>query len=699
MTKNIFKLWAPRYHEAGIPVIPLRGKAPLVNEWQAWSEKEQTLDELEWLIDHFPNANIGAVLGRWACALDVDTDNTSVLRAAPYSPFRRHGATGMVALFAPNAMPNQPGTKYPVEFLNRGRQIVLPPSIHPDTGNPYVWNGEEDIVMNTGPLPTFTPANMEALYKMCQREGVHAKPRGQLIDGETSVCLTDSGRNNRLTRISYAMACDDTVEDEAIARLLELDAKEHDMPWFSDPSEPHRGRSPKSTAKRMYARAIKAADRRGERITGLVTICTQPAALPVLPGIPKPRGIIRLFQDYCNATAFGNQDALGLAGGIALMSAIASNRYRTKIGPLDVWPNVYLINLASSGFGKETPQRALDEVLMGSGLLGSSTYKSGSSIIMGLPEQPMRLDIIDECSMILKAMAAREDYKSDMVDVLSMLYSRSSSYFHGFTSKGDGKNFGACWNPCVNILGSTTPAGFRSSVTKDMAAKGLLPRFMIFWQKDIGTFKGYQDPDHAASILKEIKRLSGVYLSQELKEVPVQRNLLDPSTDGQLRYDPEMIPMTEGAQRAITLLQERYFNEGKEDPEGFESAFKNRFAQHVGKLALLDALGLGLCEVGVDSVEWAHEVVKWQWETVKELYELASAENDHEKNVMRVFQFIKAGGVVSKSEITRRFRGIFTQSLDGILKQLTDSDMVERGLPSDSEPSKRGPKRVLYKTI
>jgi hypothetical protein len=494
------------------------------------------------------------------------------------------------------------------------------------------------------------------------------------------------------------MACDEVEPDEAVTRLMELDEKEHDVPWFSDPKEPHRGRAPKLTAKRMYARAMRAAERRGEK-NGPPLVLT--FNKPILPGIPKPRGIIRLFQDYCNATAFGNQDALGLSGGIALMAAIASNRFRTKAGAFDVWPNMYVMNLASSGFGKETPQRALDEVLMGSGLLGSSTYKSGSSIIMGLPDQPTRLDIIDECSMILKAMAAREDYKSDMVDVLSMLYSRSNSFFHGFTSKGDGKNFGACWNPCVNVLGSTTPTGFKSSVNREMAAKGLLPRFLIFWQRDIGEFKGDQDPEQAARIMKEIKRLTSIYLSTPLNEIPVQRNLLDPATESMVRYDPELIPMTEGAQKALRTLQERYFNEGKKDPEGFESAFKNRFAQHTAKLALLDTLGLGLAEIGVDSVEWAHSVVEWQWQTVKELYELADSENDHAKDVTRVLQFIKAKGLASKSDVTRAFRGIWGQKLQGILQQLKDGGMIEEGI-SDKDPlgdMKKGPRSKIYRAV
>lgn len=699
MGGGVFKTWAMKYHECGIPVIPLNGKIPLVRAWQTWSTKEQTEDEIQDLIQRFPTANIGAVLGLWACALDIDTDDIVVNRAALYSPIRRRGASGAVSLFRPCASPNVPGTDYPVEFLNHGRQIVLPPSVHPDTGQPYQWTGEEDILsLLSHEFPDYLPSNMDQLHRLCTQRGLMSKRKAHTTDGTASLSLTDPGRNNRLTQVAYAIACDgDLSVEQATARLLELDRLEHDTPWFSDPSEPHKGRNPQATAKRMYERALAKAQLKGDRRGPLLVTINQQQQTPPVPASdeppssialsliaenheppPRPRGLIRLFQEACNARAFGNQDALGLGGGLALMAAISSNRFRTQAGSFPIWPNLYLMNLAHSGFGKETPQQLLDEVLMSSGLLGSASYKSGSSIVIGLPEQPHRLDVIDECAMLLKAMSSHEDYKADIVDVLSSLYSKSSTYFHGFTSVANGKSFGACWNPCVNILGSTTPAGFRSSVNKDMAAKGLLPRFLIFRQQDIGEFKGDQDPAVAERLVAEVKRLTHRLLTQEqrLYAPIVQENLLAPTPIDAKRYDPEVIPMSDGAQRAVKELQRRYFNEGKQDPEGFESAFKNRFAQHVCKLALLDALGLGLAEIGVDSVEWAHAVVEWQWRAVHPLYELASASNPHEKDVLEVMQYIKSKKSVKRDQLGRRFVRVPKYRLDDIIKGLETSECI-----------------------
>lgn len=696
----IFKEWGPKYFECGIPVIPLSGKIPLVKNWERWASKEQTEDELEWLIARFANANIGAVMGRWACALDIDTDDPEILSAIPYSPLKRRGEKGQISLYAPCALQNDPGSKVPVELLNVGRQIVLPPSIHPRTKEPYVWTGLDDVLrFNMRELPVITQAQIDQIVKLCTKRSVMRAPRKYTAaEGDMSAAFSDLGRNNRLSAMAYAMACDSVPVNDAVERILAFDKKEHDTPWFSDPTEPHAGKNPAGAAKRMLERAMKKATERGD--VRPVAVMTYEDIVPTKPptaGVPQPRGLMRLFQDYCNLTSFGDQDALGLGGAISMMAALASNRFRTQSGAFTVWPNMYVINLAHSGFGKETPQRALDEILIGTDLVGSATYKSGSSIVMGLPEQPARLDVIDECAMLLKAMAAREDYKADIVDVLSTLYSKSNTFFHGFTSKGDGKNFGACWNPCVNILGSTTPAGFKSSVSKDMAAKGLLPRFLIFWQQDVGEFKRKVDAERAERLLGEIKRLSRQILSFSRREHPEsrQKNLLDPKAEELVRYDPELVPMSDGAQRAIIDIQEQYFNEGKENPESFESAFKNRFAQHTAKLALLDALSMGLAEISTDQVSWAHSVVKWQWETVRGLYELASAENDQQKDVLKVMQYIKSAGTVSRADLMRRFTSVHKLRLDGIIKQLEDGECIQKG----QGESTGGRRPTLYRYV
>lgn len=674
---SIFQTHAKKYFEAGIPVIPLRGKIPIVTGWQEWALRPQTEDELDVLIERYPNANIGAVMGLWAIALDIDTDDERVLATIPYSPIRRKGKKGLIAIYKANQLPNNPGREFPVELLGAGRQIVLPPSIHPETNEPYQWVGEEDV-LSFKDFPEITASQIKMVEAACKRNGIFRKAGGvNLQEGSDPVCLTDPGRNNYLSRVAYAMACDGEELESIAERLLYLDEKEHETPWFSDKTEPHRGRNPKAIAQRMAERAIAKSNKLGHRIdkSDEPLIVDFPNT-KINVRAPKARGIMGLFQEYCELSANGNQDALGLGGAIALMSAICSNRFKTSYHQFEIWPNLYIFNLANSGYGKETAQKALRDLLFDTDLLGAATYKSGSSIIMGLVEQRVRLDIIDECAMLLKAMCAREDYKSDMVDVLSSLYTASSGYFAGFTSKGDGKNFGACWNPCVNILGSTTPAGFKNSVNKEMAAKGLMPRCLTFWQKDVGEFKEYDDTNRRKELFDEIKRLVRALMSEECEKEEIQMNIFDAKGATMTRFHPENIPISRGAINAIIDIRKKYFYEGKGD-ESFEGPFKNRFAENVVKLALHDAIGLGLREIGLDSIEWAYDVVKYQWESSKELYELANSRNETEKNSIEIFNFIKKKGIASKMDVYKSFKNIPKNQRDDMINTLVQSGMIE----------------------
>ncbi len=716
----IFKDNAPRFFDMGIPVIPCNGKIPAVKNFQVWSEREQTEDELDFLIEHYPNCNIAVVLGLNLSGIDVDTDNREVLAACQYSPVRRLGKKGTYNFFKASKHDNMLPHGYPIEYHARGRIVVVPPSIHPETKKPYNWIGEEDLVNGFDELSEFDPKQFEQLRRLCDKHNEKRARKNSTKSGESVALLTDFGRNNRLTQMAYAMACDGAEIENDWQRLFEYDEREHTPPWFQDPTEPHRARSPEDTCRKMLSRAIEKSKKRGERIElgtpievtvnnqnthfknspfetdsdsseDLVNEAQQPPSVDVAKLYPKPRGFLREFVQYCNLLSRGSQDILGLGGGITLLAALASNKFYSQVGGFDVWPNVFSINLAYSGFGKETSQRVISELLMDSTLLGSGNYKSGTSIIQHLPEQQERIDVIDECSALLKAMGGREDYKSEIVETLSSLYTKSNGYFAGQSSRVDGQNFGACWNPCVNILGSTTPAGFRNSVRADLAAKGLLPRFLLFYQNDPGTFKRGFDSKAASKLKKSLQGFVDQLLGEPKHVHPLwTKNLMKDDKEDAPRYDPELLPWTDKAQDEWLDIYENYFNDAKKDPENYQAAFKNRFAQHIAKIAMLDALSMGLCEVSVDNLDWAKRFVEGQWEASQELYELVSAEHESEKNFLKVLRAIERRGKVNHATLLRSTR-LSADEFKKIIKTLLETERI-----SAERYMKNGKSSVTY---
>ena len=172
---TIFSSNAPAYWAAGLPVIPLieRQKRPAIPRWQLFADKMPSADEQRVWLDTFPNGNMGLPMGPSSglVSIDVDTDDPKVLKVLdqvlPPTPWTRVGKKGMVRIYKyngerTNRIKNGGDGSMICEVLSKGTQIVLPPSIHPDTGRPYVANVPLYDVISIVPL---LPPNIEEVIR------------------------------------------------------------------------------------------------------------------------------------------------------------------------------------------------------------------------------------------------------------------------------------------------------------------------------------------------------------------------------------------------------------------------------------------------------------------------------------------------------------------------------------------------------
>ncbi len=161
----MFSQIAPDLYARGLAAIPLypRMKKPIPTGWGLYSKGLPPDWQQEQWIAEFPDANIGCVMGAASnlIAIDLDSTDVRVVRALNSvighlnSPWVRIGAKGSVRLFGYtegirtariNVMIEGEDHRV-VEILGKGTQIVLPPSIHPDTKKPYTANVDlKDVV-------------------------------------------------------------------------------------------------------------------------------------------------------------------------------------------------------------------------------------------------------------------------------------------------------------------------------------------------------------------------------------------------------------------------------------------------------------------------------------------------------------------------------------------------------------------------
>ena len=162
MIDRIFETSAPLYWAANLPVIPLRQrhKAPAISQWSLYGRQmPTTLEQQHWLAS-YPKGNIGLPFGPESglCAIDIDTEDAeldaAIREICGPTPFVRVGkkGAGLVYRFEGQKNFKLRGSEggMILEFLGMGNQMVMPPSIHPDTQQPYtatanLWEVLDDI--------------------------------------------------------------------------------------------------------------------------------------------------------------------------------------------------------------------------------------------------------------------------------------------------------------------------------------------------------------------------------------------------------------------------------------------------------------------------------------------------------------------------------------------------------------------------
>jgi hypothetical protein len=161
--------WVERYVERGFACHWLHGKAPYQKDWSTLPVA--TLEELK--RSYFPYNNLGVRIGKWSVlepgyglvVLDIDLRDPlgadacyeaveRFLGHAELTVASGRGLGGHVYMTCPlDRLPSKAATTLAVgqgwklELFSTGKQVVLPPSVHPDTGKRYEWVSGEIVLV------------------------------------------------------------------------------------------------------------------------------------------------------------------------------------------------------------------------------------------------------------------------------------------------------------------------------------------------------------------------------------------------------------------------------------------------------------------------------------------------------------------------------------------------------------------------
>lgn len=212
-------IWAHWYAAQGWPIFPCHGKAPITRRgfYDATCDAAQIAS---WWAQ-WPDANIGAPMGRWAWALDEDPrnggDSTRADLERSYAELpttmtslsgRKDGGCHRFFLLPPGGLKHKAALGDGLDVIGLGGYVILPPSIHPDTGLPYEWEYGPDEMR-----PQEAPAWLEALVTS------QAPPSSAHAPAAPGEAIPQGTRDTTLTRMAGSMRRQGATATEILAAL------------------------------------------------------------------------------------------------------------------------------------------------------------------------------------------------------------------------------------------------------------------------------------------------------------------------------------------------------------------------------------------------------------------------------------------------------------------------------------------------
>jgi hypothetical protein len=175
--------------EGKAPGVRLGGEWRLAFGWEKWCTEQVSEHKARaWarMIGTAEDAGIGVACGRGLICIDIDLEDAvePLLAILPPSPVQKKGRKGISLFYRGNTdkirsknfrTPERVGL---VDLLAEGKQTVLPPSVHPDTNEPYFW--WTDATLGDTPLSDLP----ELPDDIAERIGEVLKPFGYDPDRE-----------------------------------------------------------------------------------------------------------------------------------------------------------------------------------------------------------------------------------------------------------------------------------------------------------------------------------------------------------------------------------------------------------------------------------------------------------------------------------------------------------------------------------
>ena len=626
------------------------------------------------------------------------------------------------------------------EFRAGAVQDVLPPSIHPDTGNPYTWAGPsiwDGLPDLPAPILTiwrewdrFAP-QFRSMCPWKPEEEFRPPSKTRPAGDRTSVIDSFNAANDiheLLARYGYKRCGRNRYlspnSKTKLAGVVVFDDARAYSHHASDPFDSahtfdafdlfcqyeHGGDVSKSvkdagaflhidsTVPEYDAEAIA----HGKTVADAILPSRQKATKSAgeenpLHDIPEHLlsipGRLQDMVNYYNTTAHKPQPQFAVQAALAFGSVVLGRRWVTD---QNNYSALYFINVGKSASGKEHAKTVIEDTLDAAGLshlIGPSGYTSASGVFSALLDHPSHITIIDELGRVLaSAQAAGNHNKADVQTILLETFGRAHGTLRpqGYSKAGLNKQQAkelsrVVLRPSLSLLAMTTPSTLYESLTSRSVKDGFLGRFII------------------------VESYIGRQLSRPIKIISPSEGLIDWAKDhatargGDINADGDTpppnieVPFSQDCLRIIRECDSRANDMMNEyEKFGLEEMF-GRDKEIAQRVALIVARSCGEDEVSAQSMQWAVDYVEFYSRRVANQLKKSLSDGPFDAACKAVSAAIEASGLrgMTEREISRYVRA-FGGMEPRRRREVMDALSADKGIVIRKQQGSRGAPRMAW---
>lgn len=639
--------------------------------------------------------------------------------------------------------------EWEIELFGSGKQVAIPPSVHPETGKRYEWIREPDLDLG---IPTI---DADLIYDLIHADNSttptydNSEPLGLTIEQAEDI-LNDlqDWADDRETWVRVGMALKHEFADDKklLQRAWQLfdawskkgrgyNKRENLAQWRSfkvnrDELVTMRSLVAEVNDRRIYA-AVDELDEldefedepepldRGSLIAMFESEGSEtPKRVPrgiepdvfeqlMRDGVPANvlaiPGVLQEVVDYYNATAMKPQPQFAVQAALAFGSVVLGRNWSTD---QNNFTSLYFLNLAPTSGGKEHIKRVIETFLGEAGLdslIGPKTYSSEAGVLSTLLLKPRHISITDEFGRYLaSSRGAGNANKLDMQSALMEVFGRLDGIYYGigYSTRGmtkeqiDAQSNMRVDRPALTLVGMTTPTTLYDALGQQDVVDGFLNRFLIVESPLGRQEERFRTSVRIPSRVLKWARDNAWQCGEDDDDLEALRAMVEPSH----APEPRIVPFAEDCVPILKDMSARVHEEMNRLDEHGMAELYGRTREIAMRVALIVAVSDGSTRVERRHLEWARDYVFYYHGRMARIFTENLGKTDFQKAYDAVIDFLLTCGDEGAPEhiIARQRRRTFGTLLPRQRDELLQMLIRDNKIRVAETKSGRGPKRPWY---